>query len=255
MSESDGALIEAAPASAANFVEQGRVVKADRGWEWIASGFALFKQEPLNWIAIGIIAMILFVVVSHIIFFGGFIVTLFTPVLMGGVMLGCRAQEQGAKLEIAHLFAGFKTPRTGKLFMVGFMALVGTVLAYLPALLMMGYAGFMTMMHGDLAAVVGLGITFVLASLVVMALSIPIYMALWFAPALVVLHDMEPVAAMKASFTACLRNTIPFLLYSVILALLCVLAVIPFGLGFLVLAPVVLASIYRGYRDVYFLPA
>ena len=110
-------------------------------------------------------------------------------------------------------------------------------------------------MAGDLAAVVSLGITFVLGSLVVMALSIPIYMALWFAPALVVLHDMEPAAAMKASFVACLRNTLPFLLYSVILTLLSLLALIPVGLGLLLFAPVVLASIYCAYRDIYFLPA
>jgi hypothetical protein len=32
---------------------------------------------------------------------------------------------------------------------------------------------------------------------------------------------------------------------------LCVLAAIPLGLGFLVLGPVVIASIYAGYRDIF----
>jgi uncharacterized membrane protein len=80
---------------------------------------------------------------------------------------------------------------------------------------------------------------------------VPLYMALWFAPALIVFHRMAPVDALKASFSACLKNMVPFLIYGVILLALCVVAAIPFGLGFLVLAPVVIASIYTGYRDIF----
>ena len=82
--------------------------------------------------------------------------------------------------------------------------------------------------------------------------SIPLYMALWFAPALIVFHNLAPVESMKASFFACLKNIIPFLLYGVILIVLGVLAAIPFGLGFLVLIPVIIASIYTGYRDIFY---
>ena len=31
-------------------------------------------------------------------------------------------------------------------------------------------------------------------------------MSIWFAPCLIMLHDVKPLAAMKMSFTACLRN-------------------------------------------------
>ena len=93
--------------------------------------------------------------------------------------------------------------------------------------------------------------SFILAMLVVLALAIPIYMALWFAPALVVFHHLTPVEAMKTSFAACLKNIVPFLLYSVILLLLAMVASIPFGLGWLVLLPVIVASIYTAYRDIF----
>ena len=81
---------------------------------------------------------------------------------------------------------------------------------------------------------------------------LPLVMATWFAPALIVFHDMGVRAAMKASFIGCLKNVLPFLLYGVLGLIAGVIASIPFGLGWLVLAPVFVASIYTGYRDIYF---
>jgi uncharacterized membrane protein len=76
-------------------------------------------------------------------------------------------------------------------------------------------------------------------------------MALWFAPALVVFHELGAVEAMKQSFTGCLRNIVPFLVYGVILIVPAFIASIPLGLGWLVLGPVTAASIYTAYRDIY----
>jgi uncharacterized membrane protein len=90
-----------------------------------------------------------------------------------------------------------------------------------------------------------------IALLLVAGLSVPLYMATWFAPALIVLHDQAPGAALKASFFACLRNWIPFLVYGVVLFVLCLVAAIPAGLGYLVLIPVLIASVYTSYRDIF----
>jgi uncharacterized membrane protein len=90
-----------------------------------------------------------------------------------------------------------------------------------------------------------------LAWLVALALSIPIYMALWFAPALVVLRGMAPVAALQESFFGCLKNILPFLVYSIVLMVLGIVASIPLGLGWLVLGPTLIASVYVSYRDVF----
>jgi uncharacterized membrane protein len=107
------------------------------------------------------------------------------------------------------------------------------------------------MMRGDAAGAAAMGGSFVLAWLVAMALSIPIYMALWFAPALVVLRGLAPVAAVKESFFGCLKNVVPFLIYGIVLLVLGIVAAIPLGLGWLVLGPVAIASIYVAYRDIY----
>jgi uncharacterized membrane protein len=75
-------------------------------------------------------------------------------------------------------------------------------------------------------------------------------MAIWFAPALVALHAMPAIDAMKLSFKACLANIVPFLMYGLVLTVLMVVAIIPCGLGLLVLLPVMYISYYTSYREV-----
>jgi uncharacterized membrane protein len=86
------------------------------------------------------------------------------------------------------------------------------------------------------------------------ALLLPVIMGIWFAAPLVVFHDHGAVDAMKASFAGCLKNILPFLWYSVIFMLLAIVATLPLGLGWLVLGPVLAASIYTAYRDIYLRP-
>ena len=43
----------------------------------------------------------------------------------------------------------------------------------------------------------------------------------------------------------------PFLIYSIVLLVLGIVAAIPLGLGWLVLGPVAIASVYVAYRDIY----
>ena len=94
--------------------------------------------------------------------------------------------------------------------------------------------------------------TILLAVLVALALLIPVAMAAWFAPALVVLNDMGVGDAIKASFWACLKNIVPFLVYGLILFGLAIVASIPFGLGWLALGPTLAASVYAAYRDIFY---
>lgn len=243
-----------APASAkpGAFSAAGRAVDAGRGWEWIAEGFALFKKQPGTWILILIVLVVCSVVISLVPIIGSLANLLLMQVFVGGVMLGCRALDNGESFEVGCVFAGFKQ-NTSDLVVLGVLALVGWIIAFIPALLIMGGGAFMAMMQGGghMANFGALGLTFVLAMLVALALALPVYMALWFAPALVVFHNLKPVDAMKASFMACLKNIVPFLLYGIILLVLCVVAAIPLGLGFLVLGPVAIASIYAGYRDIF----
>jgi uncharacterized membrane protein len=59
------------------------------------------------------------------------------------------------------------------------------------------------------------------------------------------------VEAMKESFAGCLKNIMPFLIYGLVALVFAILAAIPFGLGWLLLGPVLIGSVYASYRDIY----
>jgi uncharacterized membrane protein len=95
-------------------------------------------------------------------------------------------------------------------------------------------------------ATMGIGI------LVMFALMLPLVMAIWLAAPLAVLNDQGAFDAMKGSFMGCLKNIVPYLLYGIVMLVLSVVASLPIMLGWLVLGPVLAASIYTSYRDIYF---
>jgi hypothetical protein len=227
-------------------------VEAGRGWTWIVEGFELFKKAPGTWILILVVFFVCAVVIHIVPIIGSLAGALLTQVFVGGMMIGCRALANGEPLELGHLFAGFKH-KTGDLVMLGVLALVGWILCFIPAIAIVGGGAFMSMlMGGNPAALFGaMGLSVVLAMLVVLLLAVPLYMALWFAPALVALDGLKPVDAMKASFMGCLKNIVPFFIYGIIMLVLCIVASIPMFLGFLVLGPVAVASMYAGYRDIF----
>ncbi len=238
-------------ASGGDFIAEGRAVDAGRGWEWIAAGFGLFKQQPGTWVLITIAFGVGWIVIGMVPLLGALADLLLMQVIVGGILLGCRALDKGETFEFAHMFAGFKQ-NTGNLVILGVLALVAGIIIMIPMMLIVGGGSFLGALRGGGAGAAAIGASFFLGFLVTLALSVPVYMALWFASSLIVFHGLAPVDAMKTSFFACLKNIVPFLLYGVILFVLGIIAAIPVGLGLLVLIPVIWASVYCAYRDIFF---
>jgi uncharacterized membrane protein len=249
------AVADAAPAPQGNFVPGGRGVSAGRGWDWIVGGWNLFKKQPGIWIGLILVAVIIFFVMAIIPFIGSLALMVLGPVFGAGIMLGCRALDEGRELEIGHLFAGFKD-KFGTLATVGALYLAASVVIALVVGLVFG-AGMFALLAGSggepgAGAAAGAIMGSLLMVLVMLALMLPVAAAVWFAPALVVLNDRGAVEAMKESFFGCLKNILPMIVYGVVLFVAAILAAIPLGLGWLVLGPVMAGSIYASYRDIYY---
>ena len=236
-----------------NFVAEGHPVPASHGWTWIAGGWELFKRSPGIWVAIAIIAIVIFIAYYFMRAFGSILGILLTPVFTAGVVIGAKSLDEGRKLEIAHLFAGF-TNRFGALIAVGAIYLALLLAIVVVSARVTGVS--VSVMLGaspDLAsATIGEIISILLAWLIALGLMVPVFMAVWFAPPLAVFNELGAFDALKASFVGCLKNIVPFLIYGLILLGFAVLASIPLCLGWLVLGPVIGASIYTSYRDIYF---
>ncbi|SOD40766.1 BPSS1780 family membrane protein [Nitrosovibrio sp. Nv4] len=230
-----------------------RQVDAKQGWQWIVTGFRLFRRIPLVWIILCFTLLLIAATLALIPMAGQFIFTLLSPVFLAGLMMGCKTLEQGGDLEISHLFAGFRS-NPAPLITIGGIYLVGQVLI-LGVFMLVGGDVLMDLLvdgkrvdENELKDVSGHMLS---ASLVGLTLSIPLLMAAWFAPLLVIFKGLPPVEAMRQSFFACLKNIIAFQIYAVILVVLTILAAIPYGLGLFVLIPTVFASIYTSYKDIF----
>jgi len=235
-------------------VVPSRALPAGEGWTWIARGWGLFTRAPLMWILSMLIVFVAAVVMNFIPIIGGLAFQVLNPVIAAGFVVACRSLEQGGEFELEHLFAGFKI-RFGNLVVLGLLFLAGTIAIFLVFAAFLGFTILGAILTGDAQQIAATMMRsffgLALGGLVAMALWVPLIAAIWFAPALVVMHDVGPVEAMKQSFVASFRNFVPFLLYGIVMLVFAVLAAIPIGLGFLVWMPLAIASTYAAYRAIF----
>ena len=222
-------------------------VAAGRGASWWGEAWRIFRQSPGLWIGIGIVLIIIQFALGKIPVVGDLATSLLFPVFGAGLILGCHSLDCGEDLTFGHLFAGFQV-NFGRLLMIGVLTLVGFTIIFLVAMAL-GWGGGVASSGSRSIAAMMSGL--LLVGLVVLLLMIPVIMATWYAPALVVLHDISAFDAMKMSFSGCLRNFLPFLVYGLMFILLAIVATLPIGLGWLVLMPVMFCSTYTSYRDIF----
>lgn len=257
-------------------------VAAGHGWRWLTCGVEHLRRAPVPWIGAVAILFTVTLILVMIPLIGSLASALISPILLGGLMLAAHGQRSGKHMRPASIFDAF-AEYGGRLATVGALYLVGTVVVtILLGILMATVAGGMMgldpaqLEQQDPAAVMQLmGPAMLLLFLAVLALTLPLVMAYWFAPALVVLNGMTAVEAMKASLRGCLKNIPAFLVYGLgwmlvgfiaLLPMLLLMTVFPPSPGngdsmlvylpvlfatMLVVSPIMIASMYCGYRDIF----
>ena len=229
-------------------------LQSRQGWEWIKQGFALFMKAPLLWIVFLFIFLVAAIILSSVPVVGEPLASLLMPVVIAGLMTGCRSLEHGEDLELMHFLAGFRK-HTSHLVTLGGITLVSQLLI-LGAMMMAGGAalvGIMMSGQGDpdpetvKAAVAGAGFAILLG---VTLFSI-LMMAMQYAPMLVYFNDATPIQAMKLSLRAFIYNIGPMLVYYLTFTFLAILASLPMLLGWLILMPLVFTSLYVSYSAIF----
>ena len=233
---------------------------ASHGLKWLMQGLVLLRRNFFIWVLFVLMLWGMVFVASRVPF-TGLLLALFTPVFLGGLMIGCRALDKGEELEIAHFFAGFRNNTLNLITLGGFYLIGNVVIAGL--MYAIGGGAIQQIVAGQaqnidpeiLMQAIGPALVALLAG---MALSVPLTMAMWFAPLLVVFANKKPAHALRDSFQACLKNMLPFLVYGLVILVPLVLLMAPFDLanternpGLWVVALLVLPSVYTSYRDLF----
>lgn len=238
-----------------NFGVPARTVNAGRGSGWIGEGWELFKKAPVMWIVAFIVFMAVQVVLSLLPLIGGLLSMVVGPFFMVGSLAFTKGIAESGQADIGQLFVGFKEKQG---------ALVGVALLYFLAiiaiLVVCGGIGFaligtsafvsnpeeaMGLMSGN----AGLGLA--LVALIAFALILLVAAAYWFAPGLVFYADLGAMEAFRQSFSGVLRNWLPFLVYGIVSLLVVIAGAVAILLGLLVALPVLMASYYACFRDLY----
>jgi len=231
-----------------------KVLNASCGWLWIRQGTYLFKKSPILLIVLTFIAIAGSIGVASIPLVGDPLAAFLFPVIFSGLMWGCHALEHDEELELSHLFLGFQR-NTQKLITLGGLNLVGNYLI-LGVMKTTGGGQLVELMMSDkpdvdpstiVQAVSSAGISIVLS----LALTIVFLLATQFAPMLVTFDKQAPVAALKASLLGSWRNLAPLSVYGIMMMLFALVASLPLMLGWLILLPIMMTSIYAAYRGMF----
>jgi hypothetical protein len=240
-------------------VREPCAVAAGRGWGWIAEAWPLFKDRPLAWIGAVLALMIVYILLSLLPFVGGLISTVLGPAFTGGLAIGAHVQYGGGRFEVNHLFAGLIRNPNGLLLLgaayLGLLLIFGLIVG-LSMALVFGMSGGFSLFEGagglEPAQFEQMGTMTVLAVLIALLFSIPMAMAVFFAPYLVALNKVPVLQSFKLSFQGCWRNILPFLVFSLAVVGLSIASLLTLGLAFLVVLPVLTIAIYIAYRDIYY---
>lgn len=233
-------------------------LSAGRGASWISEGWALFKAAPVMWV-VALVILIGVQLVLGLIPLVGNVVSIFVgPFLMAGLLAFGHGIAQGEPADLGKLFIGLKQ-KSGALVAVAlvyFLLVVAVLVAFAGAAFFM-LGGLSALTEGNFDGIIntfmnGGGVAgllvLLLAFLAVMTLVAAAY---WYAPGLVLYTDLGAAAAMKESFRACLSNWLPFLVYGILGTLLLIVGMIPVFLGLIVVLPLLMASYYASFYDLF----
>lgn len=229
-----------------------RSVAIGHGLQWIVTGWRIFRASPLVWVTLTVSLILIWLVLLSIPKLGPLLFNLLFPVFFAGLMLGCRALEQGKKLDVSYLFAGFRENAAalvtvGGIYLVGMLLVLAVVFSSssdLPKLPAKPTPEDMAALQNALKKMTG-------PILSGMALYIPLLMLTWFAPLLIVFRKMNAIPALKTSFAACMQNLGAFTLYGCIILGLWIAATLPILIGLVIVLPVIFGSIYASYTDIF----
>lgn len=244
---------------------QALILPARRGWRWIVEGHRIYAKNRLMLSLLVFGYWLLMMTVNSVPILGQIVATVCLPALSVSLMNACRRIEQGAPLTPQVLFSGF-SENMATLLVLGGIYMVAALSIFAATALVDGGTLFRLFVVGGQNEELASPGSIMLAAQVATVFFLPLVMAYWYAPVLAAWHRYPAVKSLFFSLVACLRNWRAFLVYSLSL-LMCGLALLLLAsaisamlsgagkLSFLIVSfvgmPIVYASFYVSYRDVF----
>ena len=218
------------------------------GLEWVRQGIALFKKKPAEMFLFGNTYLFVLIAMALLPVLGPAMLTMITPTLGFGMMQAGKMAQAGEKVSPAVLFCGLSAQyaqHRKSLITLGIVYTLYFALIKLGLTLIVGPTPVVeisgTTPNAEQAA--ALSNYMLQYTLLASLFSLPVLLAFWFAPVLVVWHNMKPMHALFSSWVATWRNKLAFLVYGVSWVLLSTVCYIVFSL---ILAVLGLPKVFMG---------
>lgn len=233
---------------------------ASRGLQWWSGAITgLFGTTGQlgTWVLMAL-AYIVLSLMLHLVPVLGFLASLpLNFVFAGGLLLAASRTARAEVPPFADLFAGFG-PRAGPLLSGGILVFLACMAVFLVMLMVGAWAVISAIVGGVLdtmtlpdPAAWGIGLGTAGALLLCLLALVPISMAAWLAPALIMLRGTAPLDALRLSLSACQRNLGALTVYGLVGILFAIAATLLLGLGWLVVVPLIFLSTYAAYQDIF----
>jgi hypothetical protein len=183
-------------------------VPAGRALDWVVEGSKALMVNPMMFVG-----MSLLVIVANFIPVVNMVVGLGLPIIQAGVLYALREQAHGREVKFEYLFAGFTMEgKLVPLILLCIPALVAGILIVVVMFVFLGGAIFGlaagSSQGGDVStgASVFAGGSVIIGVLLMLAVGIAVGAAMFFAVPRVMFDGVDPIAALKESLAACLKN-------------------------------------------------
>ena len=221
-----------------------RAVAARQGSRWFSDGWTVFQRRPGTWILLGVIDLLVTAVLYELPY-ASELAAVFTVLWSGGMIAAadhCRATGSVGLVDVVRGIRGHFRP----LFMAAVFGLLVAIVCDLTGDRAFNALGLSILDGAGSQSALALiaGVLYLTAVLIGA-------MALWLAPALIVLNGAAPGEAMRASVVATWRNGRAALVYGLIVAGLMIATVLTLGVALLVVAPLVYLSTYAASIDMF----
>jgi len=190
------------------------------GWDWLMQGLQLFRSKPGEMFLFGNTYLFIILFIGILIpFIGAAAVAIASPALGFGIMLAGKMGQKGLRVSPSVLFNAFNQDNRKhlqSLLILGAIYTACFAFIRLLAHLVLGAQPTVSiedLQKADAATSAAFMEYMVLYMIFIGITSIPVLLAFWFAPVLVVWHNMKPMQALFSSWVAVWRNKSSFLIY------------------------------------------
>jgi hypothetical protein len=187
-----------------------------RGLQWLRDAYAMLSLARLPWLTLLLLYYLILGVIDFIPYLGQIAAPVLKPVFAVGFLAAAWSQERGGTPEPKHLFTGFRA-NLWALVPLGIVLVAGVTLAVLGTALvddgkLLDVLSGKTKFDESLVADERVQLAMLFAA----ACTLPVMLALWFAPALVVFQDCSAWQALRTSLVAALANWRPISVYGLL---------------------------------------